>query len=300
MKILLFGANGQVGWELQRSLAPLGEVIALHRNSAPFCGDLADLDGLRQTIRTLKPDVIVNAAAYTAVDKAESDIEAAHLVNAVAPGVLAAAANASGAWLVHYSTDYVFDGSGSKPWIETDPTEPLNVYGHTKLEGERLIARYCAKHLIFRTSWVYAARGGNFGKTMLRLAQERDAVNVVNDQFGAPTGADLIADVTAHTISQIHRLSESTGVYHLAAAGETTWFDYAKYAVGQSISAQTAPEIIVRKINPVSTHAFPTTAQRPRNSRLNTAKLQQAFGFRLPPWQEGVARMLAESQTYQI
>ena len=301
MKILLFGANGQVGWELQRSLSPLGEVVALNRHSTELCGDLADLKGISDTVRRVTPDVIVNAGAYTAVDKAESDPETAQIVNAAAPGVLAQAASAVGAWLVHYSTDYVFDGSGSKPWVETDPTGPLNVYGKTKLDGEQRIASRCAKHLIFRTSWVYAARGGNFAKTMLRLAQERETINVINDQFGAPTGADLLADVTAHVISKVmaqaHGLSSSAGIYHLAASGETTWFDYAKYIVDQSLRAQAAPEIIVKTISPVATSAFPTAAQRPHNSRLNTAKLQHTFGLQLAPWQQGVTRMLAESQT---
>ena len=296
MKILLFGANGQVGWELQRSLSPLGELVALDRHNTELCGDLADLKGIADTVRRVAPDVIVNAAAYTAVDKAEGDAEAARLVNAIAPGVLAEAANAAGAWLVHYSTDYVFDGSGSKPWIETDATGPLNVYGSTKLEGEQLIARYCAKHLILRTSWVYAARGGNFAKTMLRLAKERDTLKVINDQFGAPTGADLIADVTAHAIAHVIQKPTDAGVYHLAASGETTWFEYAKYVIDQSIRAQAAPKIIVKTIYPVATSAFPAVAQRPHNSRLNTAKLQQTFGVRLAPWQQGVARMLAESQ----
>jgi len=300
LKILLFGANGQVGWELQRSLSPLGDLVVLDRHHTELCGDLADLKGIAETVRLVAPDVIVNAAAYTAVDRAESDSEAAHLVNAAAPGVLAEAATAAGAWLVHYSTDYVFDGSGIKPWVEADPTGPLNMYGRTKLEGEQLIARHCEKHLIFRTSWVYAARGGNFAKTMLRLAKERDTLSVINDQFGAPTGADLIADVTAHAIAQIHRLSGSAGVYHLAAGGETTWFEYAKHVLDQSIRAQAAPESIVKNINPVATSAFPTAALRPHNSRLNTAKLQQTFGLQLAPWQLGVARMLAESQPQQI
>ena len=296
MKILLFGANGQVGWELQRSLRPLGELVALDRRSVGLCGDLTDLDGIQDTVRQVAPDVIVNAAAYTAVDKAESDAEIAQLVNAAAPCALAEAANAAGALLVHYSTDSVFDGSGSKPWVETDPTGPLNVYGKTKLEGEQHIANECAKHLIFRTSWVYAARGDNFAKTMLRLAQEQETLNVINDQFGAPTGADLIADVTAHVIAQVHKRPSSAGLYHLAASGETTWFDYAKYVVDQSLRAQLAPEIIVKTIIPLVTCAFPTAAQRPHNSRLNTAKLQHTFGLQLAPWQQGVTRMLAESQ----
>jgi dTDP-4-dehydrorhamnose reductase len=298
MNILLLGANGQVGWELQRSLNPLGEVTALDRHSTGLCGNLANLDGLRQTVLQLKPDVIVNAAAYTAVDRAESDMDAARLINAAAPGVLAQAAAAVGAWLVHYSTDYVFDGSGSKPWVETDPTGPLNVYGKTKLEGEQLIAWHCQNYLIFRTSWVYAARGGNFAKTMLRLAKERATLNLISDQSGAPTGADLIADVTAHALVQVmdkaHPKPGLAAVYHLAAGGETTWFDYAKHVIAQSIRAQVAPELIVKVINPVASSAFPTAAQRPHNSRLNSAKLQASFGLSLPPWQTGVDRMLAE------
>ena len=300
LKILLFGANGQIGWELQRSLSPLGELVALDRRSIGLCGDLTNLDGIQDTVRQIAPDVIVNAAAYTAVDKAESDGEIAQIVNSAAPGALAEAANAAGALLVHYSTDYVFDGSGSKPWVEDDPTGPLNVYGKTKLEGEQCIASQCAKHLIFRTSWVYAARGANFAKTMLRLAQERESLNVINDQFGAPTGADLIADVTAHGISHVMRKPDDAGLYHLSASDETTWFDYAKYVVDQSIRAQAIPEIIVKTISPVATSAFPTAAQRPQNSRLNTAKLQRTFGLRLTPWQQGVARMLAEFQHYRI
>lgn len=296
MKILLFGANGQVGWELQRSLQPLGELIALDRHSTELCGDLTDLNGVAETVRQVLPNVIVNAAAYTAVDKAEADVEVAHRVNTEAPGVLAQAANAANAWLVHYSTDYVFDGGGSKPWVETDPTGPLSVYGRTKLEGERLVASQCVKHLIFRTSWVYSARGNNFAKTMLRLASEREALNVINDQFGAPTGADLLADVTAHAVAQVLRQPELAGLYHLAARGETTWFDYVKYVVDQSIHVREAPEIIAKVINPVASSAFVTAAKRPHNSRLNTTKLQRSFNLQLPPWQRGVARMLAEAQ----
>ena len=294
MKILLFGANGQVGWELQRSLSPLGEMVALDRRSPDLCGDLTDLNGIKETVQRVAPDVIVNAAAYTAVDKAESDAAAAQLVNAAAPGALAQAANAAGALLVHYSTDYVFDGSGSKPWVETDSTGPLNVYGTTKLAGEKLIAGHCPNHLIFRTSWVYAARGGNFAKTMLRLAEQRESLSVINDQFGAPTGADLLADATAHAIRQVLSRPQDAGTYHLAAAGQTTWFEYAKYAIDQQIRSQVATNIIVKEIWPVATSAFPTAAQRPHNSRLNTAKFQYTFGLQLAPWQQGVKRMLAE------
>ena len=295
MKILLFGANGQVGWELQRSLSTLGELIALDRHSTELCGDLANLAGITNTVTSVRPDVVVNAAAYTAVDKAEADIQTAQLINATAPGAMAQAASAVGAWLVHYSTDYVFDGSGDTPWMEANPTGPLNAYGCTKLEGERHIVESCAKHLIFRTSWVYAARGGNFAKTMLRLAQERETMQVINDQFGAPTGADLLADVTAHAIRQVLNRPNDAGVYHLAAAGQTTWFDYSKHVIAQSIEAQAAPEIIVKTIKPVATSAFPTAAKRPHNSRLNTGKLERTFGLTMPPWQLGVNRMLKET-----
>lgn len=294
MKILLFGKNGQVGWELQRSLAPLGEVIALDRHSVDLCGDLANPDSIREAVRQVRPDVIVNAAAYTAVDKAESDAATARAVNAEAAGALAEAASAVGAWLVHYSTDYVFDGSGSQPWEEGDPTGPLCVYGRTKLEGEQHIAARCAKHLILRTSWVYAARGGNFAKTMLRLAMERDRLTVIDDQFGAPTGAELIADVSAHAIRQVLQRPADAGLYHLAASGETSWHGYAKHVLAQAQRVQPAMKIKASEVAPVPASAFPTPARRPHNSRLDTRKLQSAFGLSLPPWQQGVNRMLNE------
>ena len=298
MKILLLGKNGQVGWELQRSLAPLGEVTALDRYSTDFCGDLGNLAGLRETVQRLRPQVIVNAAAHTAVDKAESEPELARLINATAPGVLAQEAHKLGAWLVHYSTDYVFDGSGSQPWVETDTPAPLSVYGHTKLEGEQLIAQHCPKHLIFRTSWVYAARGGNFAKTMLRLARERERLTVIDDQWGAPTGAELIADVTAHAIRQVQQRPvgphDEAGIYHLAASGQASWNLYAKHVLAQAVQAQPAIALVAKEVAPVPTSAFPTPANRPHNSRLNTAKLQSTFGLRLPPWQQGLDRMLAE------
>ena len=297
-KILLLGKNGQVGWELQRSLAPLGELIALDRHSTEHCGDLSNLVGLAQTVRDVRPDVIVNAAAHTAVDKAESETDLAHTLNALAPEVLATEVAKLGAWLVHYSTDYVFDGSGDQPWVETDATGPLSVYGASKLEGEALIARHTPRHLIFRTSWVYAARGGNFAKTMLRLGQERDKLTVINDQFGAPTGADLIADITAHAVRQVVRdgaeAAALAGIYHLVASGTTTWFDYAKHVLAQAQLVQTAINIKATQIDPVPTSAFPTPARRPHNSRLDTQKLQVTFGLTLPPWQDGVNRMLAE------
>ena len=294
MKILLLGKNGQVGWELQRSLAPLGELIALDRHSTDFCGDLGNLSGLAATVQAMRPDVIVNAAAHTAVDKAESEPELARTINALAPGVLAQEADKIGAWLVHYSTDYVFDGSGTRPWLESDAPAPLSVYGRTKLEGEQLIAEYCKNHLIFRTSWVYAARGGNFAKTMLRLAQERERLTVIDDQWGAPTGAELIADVTAHAVRQALERPQDAGLYHLAASGETTWNGYAKHVIAQAGRAQSAINLIVKEVAAVPTSAFPTPAQRPHNSRLATGRLQTTFGLTLPDWPCGVDRMLAE------
>ncbi len=293
MKILLFGKGGQVGWELQRSLAPLGQLIAVDFDSTELCGDFTNLDGLAETVRKVKPGIIVNAAAHTAVDKAESEPELARAINATAPGVLADEAQKLGAWLVHYSTDYVFDGSGSKPWQETDPTGPLSVYGRTKLEGEQAVAR-CTKHLIFRTSWVYAARGANFAKTMLRLAKERDQLKVIDDQIGAPTGAELLADVTALALRSVQTQPELAGLYHLAAAGETSWYGYAKFVIEQARRAgqpiRVAPEAIVA----IPTSDYPTPAQRPLNSRLDTRKIQAAFGLKLPEWQLGVERMLTE------
>ena len=302
MKILLLGKNGQVGWELQRSLAPLGELIALDRHSTDHCGDLGNLAGLAETVRTIRPDVLVNAAAHTAVDKAESEPELARTLNALAPEVMAREAAQIGAWLVHYSTDYVFDGSGTRAWRESDATGPLSVYGATKLEGEALIAARNPRHLIFRTSWVYAARGGNFAKTMLRLAQEREQLTVINDQFGAPTGAELIADVSAHAIRQVFQPDADTqalaGIYHLVASGCTTWFDYAKHVIAQARLVQADLKIKAVEVKPVPTSAFPTAARRPLNSRLDTSKLQTTFGLTLPAWQTGVERMLAESSPW--
>ncbi|MBT2321955.1 dTDP-4-dehydrorhamnose reductase [Variovorax paradoxus] len=295
MKLLLLGKTGQVGWELQRSLAPLGELVALDSSSTDFAADFRHPEQVVQTVLALRPDVIVNAAAHTAVDKAESEPELAHTLNATAPGAIAQAAQEVGALMVHYSTDYVFDGSGSKPWQETDATGPLSVYGRTKLEGEQLIAERCARHLIFRTSWVYAARGGNFAKTMLRLAKERDRLTVIDDQFGAPTGAELLADVTAHAIREMLRDPAKAGLYHLAASGETTWHGYARFVLEQAQAAGVELKAQPTAIDPVPTSAFPTPAKRPHNSRMNTDKLQTAFGLKLPHWQLGVARMLVET-----
>ena len=296
MKILLLGKNGQVGWELQRSLAPLGEVLALNRHSPHYCGDLSKPEQLAQTVLAYKPDFIVNAAAHTAVDKAESEPELARVLNAYAPSALAKAAEQVGAWLVHYSTDYVFDGSGMHARQEGEGTGPLSVYGQTKLDGEKAIVASGCKYLIFRTSWVYGARGGNFAKTMLRLAQERDKLTVINDQHGAPTGADLIADVTAHAVRRVLNTQNISfsGVYHLVASGETTWHGYASHVIAQAKLIKPDLPIKAVEVAPVPTSAFPTPAKRPLNSRLCSAKLQQAFGLVLPSWQQGVDRMLAE------
>ncbi|MCX7184248.1 MAG: dTDP-4-dehydrorhamnose reductase [Nitrosospira sp.] len=294
MKILLFGKGGQVGWELQRSLAPLGELIALDADSQQPCGDFTRLDDIAQTVRTIAPDVIVNAAAYTAVDKAESEPELVRTINALAPGILAQEARKLGSWLIHYSTDYVFDGSGSKPWVETDPPAPLSVYGSTKLAGEEAIRAAGCQHLIFRTSWVYAARGGNFARTMLRLAQERERLTVIDDQIGAPTGADLLADVTAHAIRTARQRPELSGLYHLAAAGETSWHGYACFVLDRARQAGIELKTTAENVIPVPTSAFPLPARRPLNSRLDTGKLQTSFDLHLPLWQTGVARMLDE------
>ena len=294
MKILLFGKGGQVGWELQRSLALLGELVALDFDSQEFCGDFTRPDGIAETVRTIAPDVIVNAAAHTAVDKAESEPERTRMINAVTPAILAREASRLGAWLVHYSTDYVFDGSGSTPWVETDSAEPLNVYGVTKLESEDAIIGSGCRHLIFRTSWVFAARGGNFAKTMLRLGQERDCLTVIDDQIGAPTGADLLADVTAHAIRAAMQRPVISGLYHLVAAGETSWYGYAQFVLNFARQAGVGLTVAPESILPISSSAFPFPARRPENSRLNTRKLQSAFDLTLPSWQTGVARMLTE------
>ena len=294
MKILLFGKNGQVGWELQRSLAPLGELIALDRHSRDHCGDLADLDSIAKAIADIKPDVIVNAAAYTAVDKAETDIELAERINSKAPEVLALSAKNCGAWLVHYSTDYVFDGSGDQPWREDDDVNPLSVYGKTKLTGEQAIVNSGCLHLIFRTSWVYAAKGNNFAKTMLKLAQEREQLSVINDQIGAPTGAELIADVTAHALRLAVHNMEVSGLYHLVAGGQTSWFAYAEYVLDYARKINIELKLPKDALKAIPTSQYPTPATRPLNSRLNTEKLRTTFALHLPGWETGVERMLAE------
>ena len=295
MKILLLGKNGQVGWELQRALSPLGEVVALDFDSpGPLSGDFANPEALAVTVRAVAPQIIVNAAAHTAVDRCETEPDLARTINATAPGLLAREAKALGAWLVHYSTDYVFDGSGSAPWTEESPTGPLNVYGITKLEGEHAIRASGCRHLIFRTSWVYAARGANFARTMLRLAQERDQLKVIDDQIGAPTGADLLADLSAHALRTGLQRPEVSGTYHAVAQGETSWHGYARHVVGFARHAGHAIKVLPGAIEAIPSSAFPTAARRPANSRMNTGKLQHVFGLALPPWQAGVERMLSE------
>ncbi len=294
MKILLFGKNGQVGWELQRSLQPLGEVVALNRSSQEYCGDLADPVGIKQTVRAVAPDVIVNAAAYTAVDRAESEPDLAYQINVEAAAILAQEAQHIDAWLVHYSTDYVFDGSGDRPWSESDLPSPLNVYGQTKLQGEEAVRSAGCRHLIFRTSWVYAARGNNFARTMLRLAQERDQLTVIDDQIGAPTGADLLADATAHAILMALKQPEIAGLYHLVAGGEVSWYSYARFVLTIAREHGCAIKTQSEAILPVSSGTFATAAKRPLNSRLNTEKFRCTFRLNIPHWQIGVARMLTE------
>lgn len=292
MNILLFGKTGQVGWELQRSLAPLGNLIALDVHSKDYCGDFSNPEGVAETVRQIKPDVIVNAAAHTAVDKAESEPKLAQLLNATSVEAIAKEAQKLGAWVIHYSTDYVFPGNGNTPWLETDATAPLNVYGETKLAGEKALSENCVRHLIFRTSWVYAGKGNNFARTMLRLAKERTELSVINDQFGAPTGAELLADCTAHAIRVALKKPEVAGTYHLVAAGTTSWYDYASFVFDEARKA--GMNLALTQLHKVPTSAYPTPAQRPANSRLNTSKFQKQFNLVLPEWEEGVKRILAE------
>jgi dTDP-4-dehydrorhamnose reductase len=294
VKILLFGKGGQVGWELQRSLQTLGELVAVDFDSTDLCGDFSRPDEIARTVREVQPQIIVNAAAHTAVDKAENEPAFARLLNAESPGVLAREAASSGALLMHYSTDYIFDGSGTAPWTEDSPTGPLSVYGRTKLEGEEAIRTSGCRHLIFRTSWVYASRGGNFAKTMLRLAQERDTLNVIDDQHGAPTGADLLADLTAHALRTTLVRPELAGTYHVVPQGVTTWHGYATHVIEFARAAGLPVKVAPGAIAAVSTSAFPTPAKRPANSRMDTTKLQRSFGVTLPDWRVGVERMLTE------
>jgi dTDP-4-dehydrorhamnose reductase len=290
LRILLLGPNGQVGWELQRSLATLGELIIADRAT----GNLEQPEALRAAVREIQPQVIVNAAAYTAVDAAEADRERARIVNALSPGALAEEAALCNALLIHYSTDYVFDGGGERPWQEEDPTGPRNAYGEGKLEGERLIQRSGCQHLIFRTSWVYASRGKNFLRTMLRLAGEKEKLSVVSDQNGAPTSAELIADVTAHAMRATLRDPALCGLYHLVASGVTTWHGFASHAIETARGLGVPVRVNANAVTACRTADFPTPASRPQNSRLSTARLREAFQLTLPPWQVGVERAVRE------
>ncbi len=295
VRILLLGSRGQVGWELQRALAPLGELTALdRRGTGPWQADLSQPERLAPMLDALAPQLIVNAAAHTAVDRAESEPGLAHAINAAAPGELARWAAAHDATLVHYSSDYVFDGSGHTARSEDAPTGPLSVYGRSKLAGEEAIRASGCRHLILRTSWVYAARGGNFARTMLRLAAERDELRVIADQVGAPTGAELLADVTAHALRALAVDPTLAGTYHCAAAGETSWHGYACHVIEWARAHGHPVKVAPDAIRAIPTADYPTAAARPLNSRLDTSRLQRAFGLRMPPWQQGVERMLAE------
>ena len=294
MKILLFGKNGQVGWELQRSLLPLGNLIALDRMSPELCGDLANPTGIADTVQKVAPDIIVNAAAYTNVDKAEEEQDLAHTINTKAPNIMANEAKKLNAWYVHYSTDYVFDGNNNNPRKENDPTAPLNVYGQTKRDGEELIAASGCQHLTFRTSWVYGAYGNNFIRTILRLGKERDSLKVVNDQIGAPTGAELLADITAHTVHEALQRPEVSGLYHLTADGHTSWHTYARLIFEQAQESGFELKIQPEQLISIPSNEFPSAAKRPFNSCLNTQKLQETFNLNLPLWETSVRRTLKE------
>jgi dTDP-4-dehydrorhamnose reductase len=292
-RILLTGRDGQLGFELQRALAPLGEIVAVGRAQC----DLADAGALRELVRRVAPSVIVNPAAYTAVDKAESDIDKAMAVNALAPGILGEEAARLDALVVHFSTDYVFDGAKSGAYREDDPAAPQSVYGRTKLAGELALAQANARHLVLRTSWVLGAHGGNFAKTMLRLGAERDRLAVVADQFGAPTPAALLADLTALLVRQHQRETAAAfpyGTYHVASSGETTWCDYARFVIGEAIAAGKPMKATPETVAALATSDYPTPARRPSNSRLDTTRFRETFDLRLPHWQEGVRHVLQQ------
>lgn len=293
LKILVTGKNGQVGFELLRALAPLGEVVGVDHAEC----DLADAEAIKALVRRVAPDVIVNPAAYTAVDKAESDSATAFAVNAEALRVLGEEAARLGAFVVHYSTDYVFNGSKDGAYSESDVPDPQSVYGHTKFAGECALADAHPRHLILRTSWVVGAHGGNFAKTMLRLAADRDQLTVVADQFGAPTSAALLADITAHLVRQHAREGSEPfpyGTYHLVAGGETNWCDYARFVISEALAAGKTLKATPEAVRPLSTAEYPTPAKRPANSRLDTSRFRNTFGLRLPDWQEGVRHVLQQ------
>lgn len=293
MRILLTGKNGQVGFELQRALAPLGEITAVDQIEC----NLADQNALRALVQATQPDIIVHPAAYTAVDKAESEPELAYAINGVAPGILGEEAAKTGALVVHYCTDYVFDGTKQTHYTEEDAPSPLSVYGKSKAAGTQALCQQTAHHLVFRTSWVFSAHGGNFVKTMLRLAAERESLNVVDDQSGAPTSAALVADVTAQIIGQYRRAARHSfpfGLYNLVAAGETSWCGFARAIVGAAHQAGQPLKLKPKNINPIATAEYPLPAPRPANSRLATGKLEQTFDLRMPPWQEGLNHVLQQ------
>ena len=289
-KILLLGKDGQVGWELQRALAPLGLLTALNRREC----DLADPAQIQAALEQYEPEVIVNAAAYTAVDQAETDQAMARRINVDAVAELALYAREMGSLLVHYSTDYIFDGTKPEAYVEDDLTNPLSVYGQTKLAGENRIRDALCRHLIFRTSWVYAARGGNFARTMLRLAAERETLNVIDDQIGAPTSAELIADVTAHALRDVLSGRAPGGTYHLAAAGETSWYGYAQFVIAYARAQGIVLTLADTGLKPIPASEYPLPAKRPQNSRMNTHLLERSFALKLPQWQDGVKRVLNE------
>ncbi|HEX6996170.1 MAG TPA: dTDP-4-dehydrorhamnose reductase [Gammaproteobacteria bacterium] len=294
MRIVLLGGTGQIGWELRRALAPLGDVLALERSGDDeVSADLERPEPLRRALRRSRPDVIVNAAAYTDVDRAETEPERAARINAEGPRILASEAKRLDAWLVHYSTDYVFDGSGDRPWAEDDAAAPLSVYGRTKWEGEEAVRASGCKFLLLRTQWIYSARRRNFVSSMLRAAAERDTLEVVDDQTGAPTGADLVADVTAHVLRAV-RVGAPAGTYHVAARGETTRCGYARFVVQRARRAGWPLELDERAIVPIASDERPTPARRPLNCRLRVDRLERTFGLRMPDWRPGVERVIAE------
>ena len=293
MKILLTGKNGQVGFELQRALAPLGVIVAVGTTDCDFSDETA----IRRLVHKIRPNVIVNPAAYTAVDKAESEPELAFAINSRAPAVLGEEAERIGAWVVHYSTDYVFDGLKDGEYSEDDLTNPQSIYGQSKRDGEISLRETGVRHLILRTSWAVGAHGGNFAKTMLALACQRDSLNVVADQYGAPTSAALLADVTAHLIRQQQRERNDPfpfGLYHLAAGGETNWYDYARFVVAEAINAGKPVKVFPERIKPISSAEYLTPAKRPKNSRLDTSKFRNTFGLELPHWKDGLQHILKQ------
>lgn len=292
MHILLFGKNGQIGWELQRALSVLGQITALSHDSNGLCGDFLNPNGIINTIRTVKPHVIVNATGYTAVDLAEKECANAEKINATTVKVIAQEAKNINALFVHYSSDYVFDGEGNVAWTESDEANPLNFYGKTKLAGEQFIQQFCNKYLIFRTSWVYSLRGSNFFKSIVKLSQEKETIAIVNDQFGAPTSAEMLADCTLVAIYRTLLDPSLSGLYHVCAAGTTSWHDYGLFIIEHL--GRYPEKLKVQQINAIASSAYPQAALRPKNSSLNTEKFRSKFDVALPAWQIGVERILNE------